>query len=126
MEKDKSSAYQIRLARPSEVLLMRKIEDKASERFLGLGLIEDENTDSSFPLEDLARLVTKDQVWVVCEEGDTPVGMIIVSEIDGIGYVEELDVLPDHGKQGLGSRLLERACSWASEQGFAAIALSTF
>ena len=125
MEKDKAK-YRIRLARPAEVLLMRKIEDKASERFLGLGLIEDESSDSSYPLDELARLVTKEQVWVVCEDDDIPVGMIIASERDGIGYVEELDVLPDHGKHGLGSRLLEHACSWADQQGFTAIALSTF
>jgi len=125
MKEDKGP-YRIRLARPTEVLLMRKIEDKASERFLGLGLIEDESTDSSFPLEDLARLVSEESVWVVCPENDVPVGMILASERDGIGYVEELDVLPEHGKQGLGSRLLEHACSWAREQGFSAIALSTF
>ena len=122
-----NNSYNIRLARPTEILTMREIEDKASERFLGLGLIEDESSDSSFPLEDLARLVAEESVWVVVSsKDDVPVGMIIASERDGIGYVEELDVLTDHGRQGLGSRLLEHACAWANKKGFSAIALSTF
>jgi GNAT superfamily N-acetyltransferase len=118
--------YRIRTAEPRELLLLRKIEDDASTRFLGLGLIEDESSDSSFPLDELARLIEKRQVWVVCPGDNVPVGMILASGRDGLGYVEELDVLPEHGKRGLGSRLLEHACSWAKEKNYPAIALSTF
>jgi 4-diphosphocytidyl-2-C-methyl-D-erythritol kinase len=66
------------------------------------------------------------QVWVACPEDDLPVGMVIASVREGEGYVEEMDVLPAHGRRGLGGRLLERACAWAQAQGHAAITLSTF
>ena len=41
-------------------------------------------------------------------------------------YVEEMDVLPTHGRRGLGARLLGRVCTWAEAQGHAAVTLSTF
>ena len=55
--------FRIRLARPDEVMRLREIEDIAGTLFSGLGLI-DEELDSSFPLEDLSRLVNAGQAWV--------------------------------------------------------------
>jgi GNAT superfamily N-acetyltransferase len=80
----------------------------------------------SFPLDDLARLVGMGQVWVGCLEDGLPVGMVIASVREGAVYVEEMDVLPEYGRRGLGARLLERVCAWAQAQGSAAVTLSTF
>jgi len=118
-------SYRIRVARPDEVPRLREIEDEAGTIFSGLGLI-DEALDASFPLDDLARLVGLGQVWVGCLEDDLPVGMVIASVRDGAVYVEEMDVLPAHGRRGLGARLLGRVCIWAEAQGHAAVTLSTF
>jgi 4-diphosphocytidyl-2-C-methyl-D-erythritol kinase len=80
----------------------------------------------SFPLDQLARLVGMGQVWVACLEDGLPVGMAIASVREGAVYVEEMDVLPAHGRRGLGARLLARVCAWAQAQGHAAVTLSTF
>ena len=117
--------YQIRLARPDEVPRLRAIEDEAGMSFAGLGLI-DEALDVSFPLDELARVVGKGQVWVGCLEDDLPVGMVIASVREGAVYIEEMDVLPGHGRRGLGGRLLEGVWGWAQAQGHAAVTLSTF
>ena len=117
--------YQIRLARPDEVPRLRAIEDEAGMSFAGLGLI-DEALDVSFPLDDLACLVGMGQVWVGCLEDDLPVGMVIASVREEAVYVEEMDVLPEHGRRGLGARLLAGVCAWAQEQGYSAVTLSTF
>jgi len=37
-----------------------------------------------------------------------------------------MDVLPGHGRRGLGARLLARVCAWAQAQNHAAVTLSTF
>ena len=37
-----------------------------------------------------------------------------------------MDVLPAHGRRGLGARLLACVCAWAQAQGNAAVTLSTF
>jgi GNAT superfamily N-acetyltransferase len=118
-------AFRIRLARPDEVMRLREIEDIAGTLFSGLGLV-DEELDSSFPLEELSRLVDAGQAWVACATDDVPVGMVIVSVRDDAVYVEELDVLPTHGRRGLGSRLIACVCNWARSQGYVAVTLSTF
>jgi GNAT superfamily N-acetyltransferase len=120
-----TASYRVRLARPDEVPRLRAIEDAAGRIFSGLGLI-DEALDVSFPLDDLTRLVGMGQVWVACLEDDLPVGMVIASVREGAVYVEEMDVLPEHGRRGLGARLLEHVCGWAREQDYSTVTLSTF
>lgn len=117
--------YRIRRARPDEVPRLRAIEDAAGAMFSGLGLV-DEALDVSFPLDELARLVGMGLVWVACPEDDVPVGVVIASVREGAVYIEELDVLPEHGRRGLGARLLEWACTWARTHGHPAVTLSTF
>ena len=66
------------------------------------------------------------QVWVGCPLDGLPVGMVIASVREGAVYIEEMDVLPAHGRRGLGARLLACVCAWAQAQGNAAVTLSTF
>jgi GNAT superfamily N-acetyltransferase len=120
-----SDGYRIRVARPDEFTRLREIEDEAGQRFVGLP-IYDETLDSSFPVDALARFLEMGQVWVVCQDDDCPVGMVIGSILDGLAYVEELDVLPAHGRRGLGGRLLAHVCAWGAAQGCDAVTLSTF
>jgi len=121
---DPNGSYSVRVARADEVPRIAEIENEAGAIFSGLGLI-DEALDVSFPLEDLHRLVGMRQVWVACLD-EAPVGMVIASVRDGTAYVEEMDVLPAHGRRGLGARLLGSVCDWARARGYAAVTLSTF
>jgi GNAT superfamily N-acetyltransferase len=121
---EQSHSHRIRLARLDEIPRIREIEDEAGLIFSGLGII-DETLDVSFPLEDLIRLVGMGQVWVGSLEDDVPVGMVIASVREEAVYVEEMDVLPTHGRRGLGARLLATICTWAQAQG-RAVTLSTF
>lgn len=120
-----TDSYRIRLARPDEIPRVREIEDEAGMIFSGLGII-DEALDVSFPRDNLVRLVDMGQVWVGCPEDDVPVGMVIASVREGAVYIEEMDVLPAHGRRGLGGRLLARVCAWARARGRPAVTLSTF
>ena len=119
------NSYHIRLACPDEILRLREIENVAGEMFTGLGLI-DEALDGSFPLDQLSWLIGKGQVWGAYPDDDLPVGLVIVSVRDGAVYVEEMEVLPDQGRRGLGGCLLETVCEWAAKQGHSAVTLSTF
>lgn len=62
---------------------------------------------------------------MACRDGGLPVGMVIASVREEAVYIGETDVLPAHGRHGLGARLLSRACAWAREQGYTAVTLST-
>jgi GNAT superfamily N-acetyltransferase len=117
--------YHLRLARPDEVGRLREIEDEAGERFNGLDIF-DPSLSSSFSLDEMYRLAKLDQIWVACDSNDRPVGMIVASIRCGNGYIEELDVLPEHGRKGLGARLIEQVLKWALEQGCEYVDLSTF
>jgi 4-diphosphocytidyl-2-C-methyl-D-erythritol kinase len=105
---------------------LRKIEDEASSRFLGLGLIVDESLDTLLPHDDVKRFIGLGQAWVACLEDGLAVGMVIASEREGIAYIEEIDVLPRHGRRGLGGLLLEHAVAWAQDHGCVAVTLATF
>lgn len=120
-----ASSYRIRLARPGEVSHLQQIENEAGALFAGLGLI-DETLDLSFPVAELKRLIGLEQVWVACTADDAAVGAVIASVREGAAYVEELDVLPAHGRRGLGARLLASVCAWAEREGLPAVTLSTF
>jgi Acetyltransferase (GNAT) domain len=72
----------------------------------------------------LERLIRGGLVWVACNAADHPVGMVIASVREDAVYVEEMDVLAEHGRRRLGGRLLETVCTWA--HGYAAVTLSTF
>ena len=117
--------YQIRLARTDEVASLREIENAASELFIGLDLI-DETNDPGISPERVATLINLGQAWVICTLDDQPVGMALTSEMGGEMHLEEIDVLPAYGRQGLGSRLLKHVCDRALEKGFRSITLSTF
>jgi 4-diphosphocytidyl-2-C-methyl-D-erythritol kinase len=71
------------------------------------------------------RLAKLNQVWVACDSNNQPVGMIVTSIRGPNAYIEELDVLPEHGRRGLGKRLIEHICNWALEHDCAAVELST-
>ena len=117
--------YRIRVARADELARLKEIEDEAGELFEGLGL-NDETLDSSFATEQRRRLVALGQVWVACTADDVAVGAVAASVRDGAVYVEELDVVPMHGRRGIGTRLLAHVCAWGMSQGLRAVTLSTF
>lgn len=120
-----SDALSIRLARPNEVARLGFIEDRASELFESTDIINDLNGEVFDPAE-LANLIAKQQVWVACDESDLAVGFVIVLKNDDVIHIEELDVLPELGRRGIGTALLEHVCRWGRDAGFIAATLSTF
>ncbi|WP_393916171.1 GNAT family N-acetyltransferase [Halostreptopolyspora alba] len=54
------------------------------------------------------------------------VGFAWLVELDGDAHLAEISVHPDHGRQGVGSALLEAACADAAERGLGAMTLTTF
>ena len=60
------------------------------------------------------------------EPGEPPVGYVRVELVDGQPHIEGLSVRPNHMRRGIGSALVNAACQWAAEQGFAQVTLCTF
>ena len=117
--------YTIRLAHRDELLLLNEIERAAASLFRDVGF-EFAAEIGPLSLELLQSLQSKGQVWVAVAPDGPPVGFIVVQIIDGMPHLEEISVQPAHGRQGLGTRLIQAVCHWARERGYLALTLSTF
>ncbi len=108
---------EIRVAGPGDLAAVPDIDERAAVifRVAGRGL-------PALPF-DAAALGAARRVLVV---EDPPVGFAWIDEVDGQAHLRELSVLPHAMRRGYGGRLLEAACEWAAEQGYAAITLTTF
>ena len=119
----------IRLAEPDDVALLPSVERRAVRLFenwlteTGLTLEILEQVSSIDELED-ARV--RGQLWVAVSAEDGPVGFAQVVVLDQTAHLDELDVVPEHGRSGIGSRLLQTVCDWARKAGFEKVTLSTF
>jgi GNAT superfamily N-acetyltransferase len=76
--------------------------------------------------QDLREAQGEGRLWIALA-GNTPVGFAHV-EILGrrTAHLEEIDVHPDHGRRGLGSRLVRAVCEWALSSGYTEMTLTTF
>jgi GNAT superfamily N-acetyltransferase len=116
--------YDIAPARPTDLPHLAAIELAAAQLLRGhapehvLAL-----ATSAQALEVAARASC---LWVALAD-DIPVGFAHVKLLEpNAAHLDELDVHPDHGRRGLGTRLVEAVCDWACQNGRPAVTLSTF
>ena len=115
----------VRPARPSEIDRLRQIEIGAGARFAEIGMpeIAHDEPPSAAVLGDRLR---RDRLWVAVDDDDVPVGYVSAEIVGDLEHIEQLSVLPSHGRQGVGRRLVEHVCAWAQASGSSALTLSTF
>lgn len=76
--------------------------------------------------QDLRSAQDDGRLWVALS-GDCPAGFAHVEIIGrNAAHLEEVDVHPDHGRRGLGGRLVSEVCRWAEQRGYLAVTLTTF
>jgi GNAT superfamily N-acetyltransferase len=119
------SAYQIRVARVEELPLLSHIERSAAGLFL--------DTPYSFlvdadplPLDFVQQRFQAGQVWVAVAQDELVVGYAIAREVDDTLYLHQIDVIPEHGRRGIGTALVATICDWAKHHGYCTLSLSTF
>jgi GNAT superfamily N-acetyltransferase len=121
VEDNGSDASLIRPIRSDEIALLPDIEAAADTMFEALGI---------GPLPVPGTLEEFSAALIVLVAGDPPVGLCRIDGIDGIdgtmAHLEQLSVHPDHAGHGIGRALLRAGCSWAAEQGYPEITLSTY
>jgi ribosomal protein S18 acetylase RimI-like enzyme len=117
-------AYIIRRANPEDIAKLPSLERAAAKRFEGSpvepGVLADATPTRIF--EDAQR---DGGLWVADVSGKV-VGFALTSEIDGALHLEEVDVLPEHGRRGIGSALVRTVCDAAGDRGLEAVTLTTF
>lgn len=119
-----SPRYSIAAARPEDLPRLPAIELAAATLLAGYApeSVLNETTDI-----DLLQETQRDgRLWVALAD-DEPVGFAHVELIaPDIAHLEEIDVVPEHARRGLGTRLVSHVCNWAAGKGYAAVTLTTF
>jgi GNAT superfamily N-acetyltransferase len=115
----------IRAPRTEELERLREIEWAAGSLFAGTEFAQVADHEPASAAE-LARYARDGRAWVAIDDDDRPVGYAIVDVVDGNAHLEQLSVLPDHGRRGLGGALVEHVCTWAGSGDFDAVTLTTF
>jgi len=107
----------VRASAKSDLRLLAEIDERAGAIFRAGGY---ELPEVPFPEGELAR------AKAVFVAGRPPVGFVWLTEVDGAAHVAELAVIPKWMRQGIGTRLLERAAEWARRHDYPAITLITY
>jgi GNAT superfamily N-acetyltransferase len=107
----------VRAADPSEFERLRSIElesDRLLEEF-GIGSFKNDEAEN--------HLTSAAAVFAV---GEPAVGFVCIELVDGHAHVDQVSVLPDHGRRGIGRALLEAAIGWAASSEHHQLTLTTF
>jgi GNAT superfamily N-acetyltransferase len=113
----------IRSARGDELAACVEVERRSSARFADVvGLEHWVGDTSDLSLVEAAH--AQDLVWVAELDGEL-VGWCYASRRDGTLFIEQLDVIPEHGRRGIGRVLIEAVADRARDEGLTAVTLTT-
>ncbi len=118
------SMYSISLARREELPCLPTIEELASALFLRSPLTADLPSDPT-PLADFEEAQQAGLLWVARIDTALPVGFALAQTLGDELHLEELDVLPEHGRRGIGAALVQKVCERALGHG-RSVTLCTF
>ena len=116
--------YKITVARSKDLPLLPAIELAAEKLFAGHGF--DSILGEPTSLEDFMEAQKRGHLWVALAD-NVPVGFAHVKVLESmVAHLEEIDVHPEHGRLGLGTRLVMEICNWAASAGYRSVTLTTF
>jgi len=119
------AGYTIGLARCEHIEAIAGIELAAASIF----------SESDLPLDIRYRVSAADvmleaqragRLWIALHHDRQPVGFAQLEILDGLAHLVEVDVHPNHARQGVGSALLQATIDWARHKEYAAMTLVTF
>jgi GNAT superfamily N-acetyltransferase len=117
------TSFLLRAATDADLHTLLEVERRAAALLLGHGAYDLFAMHSLSP-QDLREGIAHG-ILRVAEVGGEVVGFALCGEVDGQTHLFEMDVVPEHGRRGIGSALLESACNEAAVRGFSAMTLTT-
>ncbi len=124
--------YTVRLAEEADINTLPAIEQAAARRFLPyLEQLEisASQLEGLTPIRFLKRSHAEQRLWVAIPNDRAtpqPVGFIVAKFLHSSCFIVELSVHPEHGRQGIGSALVEACCMGALLKGARQVTLTTF
>ena len=119
------ATYSIERAQPEHLYALPEIEQQAAALFEGWNVPKSVLEDTT-PLEDFQAAQAAGLLWVAISPQQQPVGFALVEREGTVLHLEEIDVHPRHGQQGIGRALVQAVCAWAREQDYTEITLTTY
>ena len=116
--------YEIRSAVAADLPWLPEIEREAASLFAEFDLA-DVFAHILTPAGDLEEGLRSGRLWVATASDHSVVGFALACVVGGNAHLDELDVLPKHGRRGIGTALVEAFLRWAAESGFRAATLTT-
>ena len=117
-------SYSTVVARPHDLRFLPAIELAAAALLTGhapASVLAETTAE-----EDFRHARAEGRLWVALA-ADIPVGFAHAEILpSGEAHLKEIDVHPDHGRRGLGTRLVRVVCEWAAASGCPAVTLTTF
>lgn len=117
------TGFVIRNAGETDIERLLDVERRAAALLLGHGA-HDLLAMHSLSPQDLHDGIMQGILHVADVEGHV-VGFALCGQVDGCAHLFEMDVVPGHGRRGIGSALLESVCVAAAARGLESITLST-
>lgn len=114
----------LRAARPTDLDRMVSIEIEAAQSF-PLDVLP-AHLGRSGSRNETRRAIANALAWVAEVPEPGVVGFLTAQIVDHCLNITEMDVLPSHGRRGIGALLLEQACSFTRHRGLFATTLTTF
>jgi GNAT superfamily N-acetyltransferase len=117
----------LRLARPDEIETLIAIDDDAGALYAEAGMHFTLAADDPFVLLERERwsaALRAGRVELALTATGEAVGFAALGTVDGAPYLDQLSVRRAHMRQGLGTRLLERALQTSADDG--ALWLTTY
>ncbi len=119
-----TAVVSIRAAVPADAAALRSIEVAAGENFRAIGMAS--IADDPPPSVAAYRAAIADDSFWVAELEEESVGYAWVTDLSGQPHLEQVSVIPDYQRRGVGSALIERVFGWVLDAGGASLTLSTF
>ena len=117
------TGFVIRAAGEADIERLLDVQRRAAALLLGLGT-HDLFAMHSLSAQDLHEGTTQGILRVADVDGHV-VGFALCGQVDGHAHLFEMDVVPGHGRRGIGTALLESVCVLAAARGLQSITLST-
>lgn len=124
------AGFRVRSAAPRDIPSLPAIERAASRRFAELGLeaavLTDVTTIEALTEAARAGLLFVAEDLATADAGSALVGFAFCQRLGADLLLGELDVLPSHGRRGIGSALVRHVLEHAHQASFESVVLTTY
>ena len=118
--------YAITGADAEDVPALVEINLAADELFAGTGLVDEASLTEHVPETVLEDAIAMRHLFVARFGQVDPVGFALTSVREGVLYLDQVSVHPDHGRKGIGAALVDRVVADARDRKLGSVVLSTF